>query len=263
MVARIEPNVSGSAVAARRLALFVGVLALTALLAHRTGRLETVAFLAVLALVLLLALAAIVLWVAGFRRVWYGGDRGGGSLAVGAVVLALVLAPFGVAAFRAATTPALVDVSSDPDDPPDLPIAKARRAPPMNPVSEQTPEERLAQAQAYPEVTGHRYTVPAERVMDAVLALVTARGWRLVNPMPDALEGADTLIEATAMTRVLSLPVDVAIRLTDEDNATYVDMRSASRYGPHDLGDNAARISSFLADLDRSVANDSGTAPPQ
>ena len=31
-------------------------------------------------------------------------------------------------------------------------------------------------------------------------------------------------------------------------------MRSTSRYGPHDFGDNAARIASFLAELDVEVA---------
>ena len=47
-----------------------------------------------------------------------------------------------------------------------------------------------------------------------------------------------------------NLFADVAVRLTDEDASTFVDMRSASHYAQHDLGDNADRISRFLADLD-------------
>jgi len=52
----------------------------------------------------------------------------------------------------------------------------------------------------------------------------------------------------------LGFPSDVAIRLIDEDTSTYVDMRSTSRYGPHDFGDNAARLTSFLAELDLEIA---------
>jgi uncharacterized protein (DUF1499 family) len=46
----------------------------------------------------------------------------------------------------------------------------------------------------------------------------------------------------------------VAIRVFDDSSATFVDMRSASRYGRHDLGDNATRINRFLSDLDDRVA---------
>jgi len=37
-------------------------------------------------------------------------------------------------------------------------------------------------------------------------------------------------------------------------------MRSASRYGRHDLGDNAERITAFLAELDQEIAAQAGTA---
>jgi uncharacterized protein (DUF1499 family) len=40
-------------------------------------------------------------------------------------------------------------------------------------------------------------------------------------------------------------------------------MRSASRYGRYDLGDNAVRIVDFLAELDQQVAGQVGTAPAQ
>ena len=62
---------------------------------------------------------------------------------------------------------------------------------------------------------------------------------------------------------VLALPVDVAMRVTDEGTSTYVDMRSASRYGSHDLGDNAARIAAFLAELDAEVSALAGVLPPE
>jgi uncharacterized protein (DUF1499 family) len=67
-------------------------------------------------------------------------------------------------------------------------------------------------------------------------------------------------IEALAHTPLLGFPVDVAVRLTDEGTSTYVDMRSASRYGRHDLGDNAARIAAFLGELDAEMAVQAGAA---
>ena len=73
------------------------------------------------------------------------------------------------------------------------------------------------------------------------------------------LDGGDSLIEALARTDVPGLPVDVSIRITDEGDTSYVDMRSASRYGSHDLGDNAARIAGFLTALDAAVAGAAGT----
>jgi uncharacterized protein (DUF1499 family) len=62
------------------------------------------------------------------------------------------------------------------------------------------------------------------------------------------------LLEAVATTFLLGFPSDVAIRLTDEGESTYVDMRSASRYGRDDFGDNARRISAFLDRLDAEMA---------
>ena len=67
-------------------------------------------------------------------------------------------------------------------------------------------------------------------------------------------------IEALAHTPWLGFPFDIAVRLTDEGTSTYVDMRSASRYGRHDLGDNAAQITAFLALLDAEMAAQTGAA---
>jgi uncharacterized protein (DUF1499 family) len=40
-------------------------------------------------------------------------------------------------------------------------------------------------------------------------------------------------------------------------------MRSASRFGRYDLGDNAARITDFLGELDQEVAGQVGAAPAE
>ena len=99
---------------------------------------------------------------------------------------------------------------------------------------------------------------PPEEVHKLVLGLVKERRWRLVADMP--LVQPDTegrtpqsapvgRIEAVAKSLVLGLEDDIAIRLSDQDGRTRVDMRSPSRYGAIDFGANAERVSDFLEEL--------------
>ena len=67
-------------------------------------------------------------------------------------------------------------------------------------------------------------------------------------------ESADErYIEALASTAIFGFPSDVVLRIVEEENGTLVDMRSNSRWGPHDLGSNAARIVEFMNDLDTAL----------
>lgn len=51
---------------------------------------------------------------------------------------------------------------------------------------------------------------------------------------------------------------DIIIKIQSEEEATLVDMRSASRFGAHDFGSNAAIIEDFLADLDTALLGIAG-----
>ncbi|MEM9732554.1 MAG: DUF1499 domain-containing protein [Pseudomonadota bacterium] len=57
-------------------------------------------------------------------------------------------------------------------------------------------------------------------------------------------------VEAVATTLIFGFESDVVVRLVEEEDGTLVDMRSTSRFGPHDLGSNAARIVNFMQELD-------------
>ena len=82
----------------------------------------------------------------------------------------------------------------------------------------------------------------------AVNEAIKSAGW---TAQPAYETGAgEVTIEATARTPLWGFPYDVAVRITDEGGTVFIDMRSASRYGRHDLGDNAARIISFYQLLD-------------
>jgi hypothetical protein len=243
----------------RRTGAFSAVLLLTVLLGHRYELVETPAFLWVLGIVALLAALALLFAGFAFSRLWNFGDRGGRDLTVGTVLALLVLAPFGIAAYWAATYPPLRDISTDFDDPPMLDTST--RTGDMNALSPPTPGERRLQTETYPLVTGRSYNLPFDRVLEAVETVLDRRDWQLTAPFPRAIGQSEVTISALAKSFILSLPADVAIRVTDDGDTVIVDMRSASRYGRYDLGDNAARIVDFLAELDQEVAGQVGTAP--
>lgn len=261
MTAILDQRTAGTALWCRRIAWFSLVLLLTAVGSHRFGFLDTGAFLNVLATVVAFVGLAILAGIVAFRRIWRDGELGGSDVLVGLAVSALVLLPFAGAAYLALTLPRLADVSTDTRDPPSLPAGSAMRTSAMNPVLPPTRDAAAMQALHYPEVNGRRYDLPAEQVLDLVLAELAGRGWPITGRQPTAIGQPVIDVEALAKTPILAFPADVGIRLTDEGTATYVDMRSSSRYGPHDLGENAWRIGSFLDDLDADVATQAGLAP--
>ncbi|MHA6644691.1 DUF1499 domain-containing protein [Mesorhizobium sp. A623] len=254
-----ERQTSKAAGWSRRVAAFSLVLLATVWLGHHFGLVETQGYLWVLGLVALLAALALLFAGFAFSRLWNFGDRGGRDLTVGALGALLVLAPYGFVAYQIATTPPLRDISTDLADPPALASA-VDRSRDMNVLAPLTPGEQRLQAENYPLATGRSYDAPADEIVDAVETVAKRQGWPLTGPIPAADAQSEVIIDTVAKSFILDLPADVAIRVTDSGDATLVDMRSASRYGRYDLGDNAARIAGFLAELDQEVAGRVGTA---
>lgn len=247
----------------RRTAAFSAMLLVVVWIGHHYGLVETLAYLWVLALAALLAALALLLAAFAFSRIWTFGDRGGRDLVVGVLVALVVLAPYGFAAYLMLAYPPLRDITTDTDTPPALPTATSRTAD-MNPLLPQTPGEQRLQAENYPLVTGRRYELPMDETVAAVEAVLVRQGWRVVGaPATGADMGDEVTIGALASSFVLDLPVDVSVRVAVDGEATLVDMRSASRFGRHDLGDNARRIAAFLSELDGQVNGDIGAAAAQ
>ncbi|WP_157015018.1 DUF1499 domain-containing protein [Mesorhizobium xinjiangense] len=240
VAARFIRGTSRAAVWSVRTGAFALVLFVISAAGHRFGLIETRPFLVVLSIVCLLGLAAFCLAAAGFVRLWETGDRAGRNALAGAVMAALVLAPFGYGAWRVVTLPRISDISTDSVDPPAL---AGRPASP-------DPRQALLVAEHYPQINGRRYSLSSDAVAQAALQLIAERGWAVVSPDGPQPSRGIVLITVEARSAIFGFPSDVALRISDEGETSYVDMRSASRYGAHDLGENAARISRFLADLD-------------
>ena len=92
------------------------------------------------------------------------------------------------------------------------------------------------------------------RSYDIALTLVNKRKWHVVDARPPAAGRREAVIEAVARTPIMGFRDDVVIRVSAAGDGARVDIRSASRYGLHDFGANAARIRSLLDDLDDAVS---------
>ena len=93
------------------------------------------------------------------------------------------------------------------------------------------------------------YAQSKPELVEASKQAIENLGWELVNV--DVDKG---IIEATDTTAWFGFEDDVIIRVTDNDSERLVDIRSKSRVGQSDLGKNAARIHSFIKELDSVLA---------
>ena len=71
--------------------------------------------------------------------------------------------------------------------------------------------------------------------------VIVKRKWRVVVERAPQAGRRDGQIEAVARTAIMGFRDDVAVRIRAASDGALIDVRSASRYGRHDLGANAAR----------------------
>lgn len=236
--------------AARNVSGFALVLLVTAGAGHRYELVETVAFLWVLALVAALAVLGLLLAAGGFARLWNHGDKAGRASLTAALLSILVLTPFCLGGWLYWRLPALTDISTDLDHPPRFLLTPQFRDGRMNAIMPIPPGAAALQMQAYPDVTGRRLDASPDRVLAALAPVIAARGWKMRGALPASTDAPEVLIEMEAPSFLLRFPADAVVRLTNEEESTFVDMRIAARYGPHDLGANARRIHAFMTELE-------------
>ena len=246
-----EQRTSRLAIWARRLALFSLAATFIAVVIVRSGALDIVPALSTLAGALVLALVAILLAFAAGVVIWTEGI-GGVREAVTALLIGLVLIAYplylGVKAYR---LPAIYDVTTDPIDPPRFEAIARLRPRDANPVAYAGLHIAELQRKAYPDIEPDLTTATPQEAYDAVLKVIAKRKWHIVDARPP--QGAaprDGLIEAIARTAILSFRDDVAVRVRATADGARIDVRSASRYGRHDLGANAARVRALIEDVD-------------
>jgi uncharacterized protein (DUF1499 family) len=106
------------------------------------------------------------------------------------------------------------------------------------------------QRAAYPDIEPLTVSATPRAAYDAAMAAMFKRKWRVVVDRAPQLGRRDGQIEAVARTPIMGFRDDVALRVRPDGDGTRIDVRSASRYGRHDFGTNAARIRSLLEDIE-------------
>lgn len=245
----VEERTCLLAVWSLRLSLFaLAVIALTAGL-YRTGHVGFQPMVVALVSGFVMALGGGVIGVIAFASIWESGWRGMGK-AIGAIALALMLlaGPAAVLA-RGLMLPPLTDVATDPLDPPQFRAMGFARPRDANPAAYPGAAAAALQHSAYPGLKPVDLDATPEEAFNAVLSLVNARRWRVLDIVPPRGGVRDGQIEAIVIDPILGFRSDLVIRVRPTAKGARVDARSTSRYGTHDLGDNAARLSRLMADL--------------
>ena len=88
---------------------------------------------------------------------------------------------------------------------------------------------------------------------EETMKVITKRKWRPLVDRPPQPGRRDGQIELVARTPIMGFRDDLAIRIRVDPDGARIDVRSASRYGRHDLGANASRIRSLLEDIDEMI----------
>jgi Protein of unknown function (DUF1499) len=166
--------------------------------------------------------------------------------------------------FAGLTVPAIHDISTDLADPPMFRTLTLRTdnldaVPGMDDADMKgmSPQQRwvVIHQKKYGDIRSVRINEPVPSVIAKAERLAEARGWDVAVALPE--EGR---LEATETSALFRFKDDIVLRVrpTDTGEGSIVDMRSVSRVGVSDLGVNAKRVRSFLADLTGTV-----TAVPQ
>jgi uncharacterized protein (DUF1499 family) len=94
----------------------------------------------------------------------------------------------------------------------------------------------------------------ADDAYKAVLKIAAAKHWQIVEQIPPGGRSGIGHVDAVVRGLVLGLRDDVTIRIRPLAGQTRVDIRSVSRVGRHDFGNNANRIEQFAAALQTEAA---------
>ncbi len=260
-----EQPVSKLAIWARRVTLFSLVATVMAVITVRSGALDIVPALSTLAGALLLAVAGILLAFCAGVVIWREGF-GGLRQAVWAVLIGLMLLAYplylGAKAYK---LPAIYDVTTDPIDPPQFDALAKLRPRDANPITYEGLYAAELQRVAYPDVQPEETTATPQEAFAAVMKIITRRRWKIVDARPPQEDASprvvnarrpqpvrisDGMIEAIAFTPLLNFREDLVVRVRATSDGARIDVRSASRYGRHDLGTNAARVDNLITDID-------------
>lgn len=232
-----------------RMALFSMSLVAVALGAHRFGPMQT---LTAFNLVLVAIVGAVLALALGFISsvvIWRQGCAGGARVVIGSIMaVGLIGWPFAfLPAYR--NLPAINDISTDAQSPPKFVELAKLRGPGTN-TSIYPAAFAKRQAEAYPDLKPMFIDRPAEETFEIAREAVFRQKMTIVREQaPENIPGKSGVIEAVDRTAIFGLYDDISVRVDGDATRSRVDLRSASRFGRHDLGRNAERMRRLMREI--------------
>ncbi|WP_156850472.1 DUF1499 domain-containing protein [Bartonella refiksaydamii] len=226
---------------------------LFAMLLQRFSVIDVTDFIILIVISACCVVVSLFLAVKALYSLWWYGALGGMRALRGIIYSLITATPLVLFWGFWFALPALHDVSTDTQRPPAF--FRTIRPNDALPLKSVLTEQAALQISAWPEMSGRRYDGSPDRIRKSVLNVLAAYGWPVVAQREFKGEENEIYIETVAKTFYLGFISDIMIRLTDEGDTTFVDMRSASRYMPRDLGTNAAFIIDFMDVLDTEIAS--------
>jgi len=233
-----------------RIALFsVGVLA-TGMVLHRLFSLPTSVALNLAAVAFAGAALSLLFAFAASIGIWRTGRPGTSRIVFGTLVsLGLLSWPL-VYLPRYERLPKINDITTDPTSPPAFVELAKQRGPSANSAEYPGVAFASAQAAAYPDIKPIKIDRSADEAFELAADAVRRLKMEIVHQeAPDLAAARPGTIEVVDRTLILGFYDDVAIRVVGNEEHSRIDVRSASRYGQHDLGRNAERIRQILKEI--------------
>ncbi|KAB2912367.1 MAG: DUF1499 domain-containing protein [Hyphomicrobiaceae bacterium] len=197
-----------------------------------------------------IAALAVLVGLVAMAQIWRRGYGGAGRAAIG-VLLPILLAAWPLAYVPAyMNLPPINDITTDPASPPRFAALSKLR--PAGANSPNYPGERFAllQQQAFPDVRTLVVERSLEETFELVEESVAKLRWKVAATEPPVGRPARAgILEATDRTLLVGFTDDIVIRVEGNATRSRVDVRSASRFGTFDFGQNANRVRRLLAEV--------------
>ncbi len=264
MLAYTEQPIAASAAWTMRAGLFSAAIAFVAVVMHRLVGLPTPTALNLFLLAFCGAGLALLLAMVAVVQIWRGGQPGFVAVVVGVAAALAILAWPALLVPTVTSLPPIYDVTTDLNSPPELTTLAKLRGLGTNPVAYPASFAEQ-QARAYPDLKPFVLERSADEAFEMARdALKTGMKFQIVSEVPPGGRlDQPGVIEAVDRTLVVGFYDDVVVRVIGDKVRSRIDVRSSSRYGPHDLGRNATRVRAIMKELKLRLDNSIPLAPGQ